>query len=107
MKISIATVLVPVLMPLMGGHAQGQAASADEAFISNLTNQDVPVLLHNPDGVETILLSASKLRDLPCPTKIDINNRGKVSSWILSCSKRYVLRLTPNREAFSVAEVER
>jgi hypothetical protein len=107
MKFSIATVLVvPVLMPLTGGHAQGGgAAPSDEMFISNMTDQDVTVLLHNLDGAKEMLLPASKLKFLSCPAKLDINNNGAISSWYLSCSKRYVLRLTPDRKAFSVAEV--
>ena len=83
-------------------------APSDEVFISNITNQDLPVILQGKDGkgAET-MIAAGRLMDVPCAKAalLSINNNGRVDKWQLTCGQRYALQVTLDRTAFEVTEV--
>jgi hypothetical protein len=83
-------------------------APPDEVFVSNITNQDLPVMLQGNNGKRTErIFAARKLVDIPCGAAalVVINNNGQADSWQLECGKRYALQITSDRTAFEVLEV--
>jgi hypothetical protein len=85
-----------------------QGLPPNEVFVSNITNQDLPVMLQGNNGKRTErIFAARKLVDIPCGAAalVVINNNGQADSWQLECGKRYALQITSDRTAFEVIEV--
>jgi hypothetical protein len=85
-----------------------QQAPSSDVFVTNVTNQDVPVIVRDDAGGTTERTIASReLADIPCRggAVVLVNNNGRVDSWRVICGRRYALQVAADRTAFEITEV--